>query len=68
MLSETIEQEQMCEEAPKVFTWLLTLASILLVVITCPFSLLFVLKVVQEIILNLKPKRYFHGRPHLIEE
>ena len=68
MLSETIEQEQMCEEAPKVFTWLLTLASILLVVITCPFSLLFVLKVVQEIILNLKPKRHFHGRPHLIEE
>ena len=49
MLEEVVDQEQMCEEAPLVFTWLLTAASILLVIITAPFSLLCTLKVVQEI-------------------
>ena len=49
MLEEVVAGDQMCEEAPLVFTWLLTIASILLVIITAPFSLLCALKVVQEI-------------------
>ena len=49
MLEEVVAADQMCEEAPLVFTWLLTAASILLVIITAPFSLLCTLKVVQEI-------------------
>ena len=49
MLEEVVAADQMCEEAPLVFTWLLTIASILLVIITAPFSLLCALKVVQEI-------------------
>ena len=48
MLDEKKKEEQLCEEAPRFFTWLLTLFSILLVVVTAPLSLLFVLKVVQE--------------------
>ena len=47
MLAELMAEDQMCEEAPRVFTWLLTGISILLVIITAPLSLLFVLKVVQ---------------------
>ena len=49
MLEEVVTADQMCEEAPLVFTWLLTAASILLAIITAPFSLLCTLKVVQEI-------------------
>ena len=49
MLEEVVAADPMCEEAPLVFTWLLTIASILLVIITAPFSLLCALKVVQEI-------------------
>ena len=49
MLEEVVTADQLCEEAPLVFTWLLTAASILLVIITAPFSLLCTLKVVQEI-------------------
>ena len=48
MLEEVVREEQLCEEAPRVFTWLLTAASILLVILTAPLSLLLVLKVVQE--------------------
>ena len=33
MLEEVVAADQMCEEAPLVFTWLLTAASILLVII-----------------------------------
>ena len=47
MLAELMAEDQMCEEAPRVFTWILTGISILLVIITAPLSLLFVLKVVQ---------------------
>ena len=48
LLAELVQEEQLCEEAPRVFTWLLTAASILLVILTAPLSLLLVLKVVQE--------------------
>ena len=48
MLEERKAEEQLCEEAPRLFTWLLTFFSILLVVLTAPLSLVFVLKVVQE--------------------
>ena len=48
MLEEVVREEQLCEEAPRVCTWLLTAASILLVILTAPFSLLCALKVVQE--------------------
>ena len=53
MLEEVVAGDQMCEEAPMVFTWLLTIASILLVIITAPFSLFCALKVVQETVLSL---------------
>ena len=48
LLAELVQEEQLCEEAPRVFTWLLTAASVLLVILTAPLSLLLVLKVVQE--------------------
>ena len=48
MLARSVAEDQLCEEAPRVFTWLLSSISILLVIITAPLSLLFVLKVVQE--------------------
>ena len=52
MLARSVAEDQLCEEAPRVFTWLLSSISILLVIITAPLSLLFVLKVVQENILK----------------
>ena len=58
MLEEVVAADQMCEEAPLVFTWLLTIASILLVIITAPFSLLCALKVVQEITFVSRPARH----------
>ena len=48
MLEDLGNEDQMCEEAPGICTWLLTMASIILVVVTIPFSLLYVIKVVQE--------------------
>merc|ERR1719382_1273624 len=40
--------KQVCEEAPGICAHLLTLFSLLIILVTLPFSLLFVIKVVQE--------------------
>ena len=38
----------MCEEAPSLFGQLLTVVSVLVIISTMPFSLFFIVKVVQE--------------------
>ena len=43
------EQARACEEAPDICAVLLTLASVLLVVVTLPFSLCCIVKVVQVV-------------------
>ena len=48
MLEDTEEVDQLCEEAPGVFTILITICTIFLVLVTLPFSLIFIIKVVQD--------------------
>ena len=48
MLEGEEDSEQLCEEAPGICTFIITLCTILLVAVTFPFSLVFIMKVVQD--------------------
>ena len=48
MLEEEEDGEQLCEEAPDICTIIITACTIFLVLVTLPFSLVFIIKVVQD--------------------
>ena len=48
MLEEEEDNDQLCEKAPDICTIIITIATIFLVIVTLPFSLVCIIKVVQD--------------------